>query len=242
MLYQQYSQAAEEYLAQHAAAMAATPVRGGAGGVAAAAVDMEQTPSPVKPSRVRVKRRNPFGEACPLQLKTFVQPTEPDEQIAARTRMLLHRGAARQGRAMAKAVKPGRPGVMGPAFAGTCRGTCGQCFVCLGQGPLGPPCDFCEREACEACSRECAICQEIFCSFCSVVNFDERWDRVFCMACNEEESKKGRSPPSAAASSMSSMAPPLSDGTARMRQRSVLDRSRPAPPLNFDDVAEPMEL
>ncbi len=42
-------------------------------------------------------------------------------------------------------------------------------------------CSFCERHFCINCSRQCDSCYE---TFCSVVNYDEKTDRSFCLTCN----------------------------------------------------------
>jgi hypothetical protein len=32
--------------------------------------------------------------------------------------------------------------------------------------------------------QQCHTCKAVYCSSCSVVNYDEREDRVFCLDCN----------------------------------------------------------
>lgn len=34
--------------------------------------------------------------------------------------------------------------------------------------------------------RQCDSCQDVYCSMCSVSNYDERDDRVFCLDCNNQ--------------------------------------------------------
>lgn len=34
--------------------------------------------------------------------------------------------------------------------------------------------------------QQCHTCKAVYCSSCSVINYDEREDRVFCLDCNED--------------------------------------------------------
>ncbi len=51
-------------------------------------------------------------------------------------------------------------------------------------------CSFCERYFCINCTRQCDSCYETFCEpLCSVVNYEEKTDRSFCLSCNLNCSK-----------------------------------------------------
>lgn len=34
--------------------------------------------------------------------------------------------------------------------------------------------------------QQCHSCKAVYCSSCSVINYDEREDRVFCLDCNTD--------------------------------------------------------
>ncbi|KAG6618942.1 Metal ion binding protein [Phytophthora cinnamomi] len=50
-------------------------------------------------------------------------------------------------------------------------------------------CSHCERQMGDCCRRECDACAQVFCSLCSTLNCDEQFDRVFCLSCNQEQSR-----------------------------------------------------
>ncbi|KAH7287441.1 hypothetical protein KP509_32G056400 [Ceratopteris richardii] len=49
--------------------------------------------------------------------------------------------------------------------------------------PNGPLCFHCRRMTCSECWRHCMHCEENFCSVCSILDFNERYDRAFCLDC-----------------------------------------------------------
>jgi hypothetical protein len=61
-------------------------------------------------------------------------------------------------------------------------------------------CTYCGRYACDTtrpednqiatCSRLCEKCNHSYCEFCSVINHNAEYDRIFCLDCNTEEEKK----------------------------------------------------
>eukprot|EP01135_Chromosphaera_perkinsii_P010585 Nk52_evm1s2177 gene=Nk52_evmTU1s2177 len=60
------------------------------------------------------------------------------------------------------------------------------CYVCNKASTECCNCYHCERNTCDNCMRNCSQCQNVFCSVCSIVNYDQRYDRVFCFSCNDE--------------------------------------------------------
>ncbi|GLC33870.1 hypothetical protein PLESTB_000813000 [Pleodorina starrii] len=45
----------------------------------------------------------------------------------------------------------------------------------------------------DSCSlRQCCACLDVFCSLCSVIDYEEREDRVFCLSCLEEQTAAAR--------------------------------------------------
>eukprot|EP00123_Amoebidium_parasiticum_P021622 comp7068_c0_seq1/m.2808 comp7068_c0_seq1/g.2808 ORF comp7068_c0_seq1/g.2808 comp7068_c0_seq1/m.2808 type:complete len:161 (-) comp7068_c0_seq1:461-943(-) len=128
--------------------------------------------------RMATKRRNPFGEASNRQCKQLTMDPTTVQDTYARTLSHLRAGG------QAEARLPGAP-AGGVAVRGTHTGRCWVCKV----GGEALRCCFCERDTCGLCVRQCERCQDTFCSFCSTTNFDARYDRVFCLSCNEEEKK-----------------------------------------------------
>ncbi|CAH1792246.1 unnamed protein product [Owenia fusiformis] len=62
-----------------------------------------------------------------------------------------------------------------------------MCYMCsksLGpQNNHGRKCNFCDRVMCHECNRQCVNCQGLFCSSCSTINYDECFERTFCLNC-----------------------------------------------------------
>ena len=74
-----------------------------------------------------------------------------------------------------------------------------SCAVCKGARKATashwPICDMARCAHCETimgdcCRCECDACRNVFCSMCSTVNCDELFDRVFCLSCNQEQTKR----------------------------------------------------
>ncbi|XP_022105298.1 apoptosis regulatory protein Siva-like isoform X2 [Acanthaster planci] len=45
-------------------------------------------------------------------------------------------------------------------------------------------CYACQDPMCPACLRRCLQCENGFCNMCSLINYDENWDRIFCLSCS----------------------------------------------------------
>jgi hypothetical protein len=64
------------------------------------------------------------------------------------------------------------------------------------QAPLNQPsaqdnpgselCSFCERSACNDCIARCEECGDLFCSFCSTIDYYGTIARTLCLDCNSE--------------------------------------------------------
>ncbi|KAL9952211.1 hypothetical protein ACROYT_G039426 [Oculina patagonica] len=126
------------------------------------------------------KRQFPFNGSSPLQLKTHVNTFHFEKLnnmngIYARTRELMHEGSLRLKKA--EAAKNNNLQVE-ETF---------KCQSCLqSKRGLRVTCVFCERNTCDDCSRQCAHCTGTFCSLCSIVNYDERYERCFCLGCSPQ--------------------------------------------------------
>eukprot|EP00055_Hartaetosiga_balthica_P015841 m.96763 g.96763 ORF g.96763 m.96763 type:complete len:259 (-) comp8973_c0_seq1:185-961(-) len=62
-------------------------------------------------------------------------------------------------------------------FEGTCKICCNNGFVRV--------CGYCEQIACGSCMYVCEDCNSLFCSFCTIPNYDERRERHFCVGCEQ---------------------------------------------------------
>ncbi|XP_048734431.2 uncharacterized protein LOC125650296 isoform X2 [Ostrea edulis] len=50
--------------------------------------------------------------------------------------------------------------------------------------PSDERCNFCEKALSREQSLQCCYCQRNFCQLCSVINYDESFERVFCLGCS----------------------------------------------------------
>ncbi|XP_062614517.1 apoptosis regulatory protein Siva-like [Saccostrea cucullata] len=50
--------------------------------------------------------------------------------------------------------------------------------------PSDERCNFCEKALSNEQSLQCCNCQRNFCQLCSVLNYDESFERVFCLGCS----------------------------------------------------------
>ncbi|XP_038074160.1 apoptosis regulatory protein Siva-like [Patiria miniata] len=63
-----------------------------------------------------------------------------------------------------------------------------RCCAC--QKPMVPVavsrCSACQDSICPACLRLCLQCENGFCNMCSLINYDEDCDRIFCLSCSSQ--------------------------------------------------------
>jgi len=138
------------------------------------------------------KRQFPFDGSSPLQLKTYVNAFHYEKAnnmdsiygrcwsfrscgvltmsaaryvrlkmipfLAARTRELMNEGSLRLKKTQA---------VQKSTLQVEETFKCQSCL--LSKCELRVICAFCERSACEDCSRQCVHCAGIFCSLCSII-------------------------------------------------------------------------
>lgn len=64
-----------------------------------------------------------------------------------------------------------------------------SCFLCSTESQ-GNSCFNCRRVICDKCFQLCEQCQEYFCLYCSMHNFNKQHDRVYCLGCNLEDEGK----------------------------------------------------
>lgn len=162
----------------------------GTGGAGEAAVQV------VAQAGSSAKRRCPFGEATPLQLKTYLPDTSGYAAAEARLQRDLMMTAQRQ-------LYGGNPGAPAPGAQGPTAGvaifdeTSGAvpdevCHICCEMGSA-VKCGFCTKMSCASCAHQCDECHDTFCSFCSTPNYDLRCDRRYCLDCNADIHAAGQS-------------------------------------------------
>jgi len=61
------------------------------------------------------------------------------------------------------------------------------CYICKAESTQGVKCSYCERDICVLCIRQCDKCKDIFCNFCTTMNYDESNERLLCLGCNSDE-------------------------------------------------------
>eukprot|EP00741_Cyanophora_paradoxa_P025200 tig00000350_g24325.t1 len=125
------------------------------------------------------KRRSPFGED-PARAPT---KAKKPEALSPYERTLLVLRNAQRTVLRASDHRQYAPGV--------------PCGVCRERSE-DAPCSYCSKRACEMCLRQCEHCQDVFCSECSVVNYDMAHDRLFCIGCNASVAREERHPTTSA--------------------------------------------
>ncbi|XP_029207708.2 uncharacterized protein [Acropora muricata] len=121
------------------------------------------------------KRSFPFDETPRLQLKTHIYVSHIEkEEIYARTLELMHEASVRLQKDKEE-IKRNVP--VEQEFK------CRSCVQVKSEVPVA--CSFCEKNSCANCSRYCENCAGVFCTLCSITNYDERFERCFCLGCSE---------------------------------------------------------
>ncbi|ESP01654.1 hypothetical protein LOTGIDRAFT_205137 [Lottia gigantea] len=60
---------------------------------------------------------------------------------------------------------------------------CCHCRKPFSQQTFSTRCYFCDKRLCFPCTRNCDKCNEKFCQMCSLLNYDEAFERAFCFNC-----------------------------------------------------------
>ncbi|XP_059814320.1 apoptosis regulatory protein Siva-like [Hypanus sabinus] len=58
-----------------------------------------------------------------------------------------------------------------------------NCFICLKPSNFKKPCSRCDHLLCQDCIKVCDHCTKNFCSICSVADYNDAEDKVFCYDC-----------------------------------------------------------
>lgn len=138
-----------------------------------------------------MKRKNPFIEEIPRQLKIYVGPKqvagkEEMKRVHDHTKALLFKGA--NPTASTKSLEAvgcvngftnGRIETPNSENSVQQRKNCVHCQ----QGVDTVICVDCDRQVCLTCIRHCFICSYTYCHFCSVLNYDQSDVRSLCLSC-----------------------------------------------------------
>ncbi|XP_078001207.1 uncharacterized protein LOC144453740 [Glandiceps talaboti] len=46
------------------------------------------------------------------------------------------------------------------------------------------PCNYCDKPICSHCHQRCDNCSGVYCLFCTTVNYDDRYEKRFCVNCS----------------------------------------------------------
>jgi len=116
-----------------------------------------------------IKRRNPFGEDRHHMKSTNSQAVSGFEA----TFELMQQNSTVSKMCTDIAKKEQTTGSTPTCLCHICRANSGRI-----------PCAFCTRLGCVNCAKRCEGCEGTFCAFCRTTNYDLRWDRELCFACN----------------------------------------------------------
>ncbi|GIM15844.1 hypothetical protein Vretimale_18544 [Volvox reticuliferus] len=127
----------------------------------------------MRKARVDVRRVDAFQV---LMAAARARGTAPQQQPSASTGLAAGAGlTATEG--------PAGPGVVQPAATSAIPSTVPSA-----------PCTHCGTVlsvSADSCSlRQCCSCLDVFCSLCSVLDYEEREDRVFCLGCLEDQVRR----------------------------------------------------
>jgi hypothetical protein len=129
--------------------------------------DSRQFPAGTMSTASDRKRRSPFGDISPLQLKTHVGMKEGAGAFEKTSAFLNTQAIMMQA---ARNIRIQNKG--------------GRCYACEGLNPSSS-CSFCDRRLCCECKRSCAACSLFFCTLCSTIRWSDQWkdETVTCLSC-----------------------------------------------------------
>lgn len=135
-------------------------------------------------THIMPKRKNPFGDCTPQQLKIhvgFKELATQDElqEIYDRTQAVLFRGA--NPRTLGQDANV--PASCNDAAKGPSKHPLPLCYYCKNACTVTSKCWFCERSVCSSCLGTCANCKQTCCTLCSIMNYDQSEVRFFCLDC-----------------------------------------------------------
>eukprot|EP01125_Pyxidicula_operculata_P018443 TRINITY_DN6547_c0_g1_i1.p1 TRINITY_DN6547_c0_g1~~TRINITY_DN6547_c0_g1_i1.p1 ORF type:complete len:139 (-),score=12.51 TRINITY_DN6547_c0_g1_i1:151-567(-) len=125
-------------------------------------------------SGVSRKRKNPFGESNHFREKKNLK--KDVEAIYEKTLNILMNG----GQNRKKIMVHRRSNITGPT-------SLSKCFVCNSHAE-SVKCSSCSNTVCLPCTRACdgdECADMVYCSNCTIINYDQSQERVFCLNCND---------------------------------------------------------
>jgi uncharacterized membrane protein YgcG len=65
-----------------------------------------------------------------------------------------------------------------------CDERCGVCSSLVADGSI--ECAHCDKIVCEVHSLMCDVCQDVYCTFCSTIDYSGRFEVGLCISCSED--------------------------------------------------------
>lgn len=173
---------------------------------------LSSTPSNMTPSTpllISSKRRNPFGEADNNKRSTRqkidkISPFDMSSLMVIMKNATSQSGNGQQNNVNHIKCEEDKENYHSNRHSSSFNSTHskGTCHICVNslnkstfhhQTPFGnkenycSPCDFCDKSTCSSCLKRCEKCNNYFCGICSTSNYDQRYERTFCLSCNTSE-------------------------------------------------------
>ncbi|CAB4020851.1 Hypothetical predicted protein [Paramuricea clavata] len=123
------------------------------------------------------KRAFPFNSCAPLQLKTHVENKHVNndeasmQKIYAKTQSILKAGA----KAQSEKASAEENNVPSTNICENCKKTSKSVQLAR--------CSFCDKTVCVYCFNVCYKCEQNFCPLCSVISYDDRVEKSYCLSC-----------------------------------------------------------
>ena len=123
------------------------------------------------------KREYPFNSCSPLQLKTHVENKHVNnneanmQQIYAKTQSMLKAGAKAQNQ-----------NTQGNNCSTGSSSICKNCKK-RSETVMLAKCSFCDKKVCVYCFNVCCKCEQNFCPLCSVLSYEDREGKAYCLSC-----------------------------------------------------------
>ena len=64
--------------------------------------------------------------------------------------------------------------------------SCQCCFRLVTDAIISQRCSFCMKTGCRSCMKGCELCYELFCLHCSTSNYNNSYERILCLDCEDK--------------------------------------------------------
>ena len=64
--------------------------------------------------------------------------------------------------------------------------SCQCCFRLVTDAVISQRCSFCMKTGCRSCMKGCELCYELFCLHCSTSNYNNSYERILCLDCEDK--------------------------------------------------------